>query len=52
LLCLLNEETFLRGSLDYKAPDMCAESIFNLEAGTEYEAHLQLRDPDGCGGNR
>jgi hypothetical protein len=34
----------------YTTPHMFAGSIFNLEAGTEYECKLQLSDPDGVVG--
>jgi len=50
LLRLQNEETFLRGSLDFTAPNMFAGSLFDLEEDTEYEVHLQLQDPDGVQG--
>jgi hypothetical protein len=50
LLRLQNEETYLRGSLDYKAPNMFAGSLFDLEEYIEYEVRLQLRDPDGVKG--
>ncbi len=50
LLRLQNEETFLRGSLDYTAPNMFAGSLFDLEADTEYEVRLRLRDPEGVSG--
>jgi hypothetical protein len=50
LLRLQNEETFMRGALDYKAPNMFAGSIFDLEENTEYEVRLELRDPDGVKG--
>jgi len=50
LLRLQNEETYLRGSLDYTAPNMFAGSLFDLEEDTEYEVKLQLHDPDGVSG--
>jgi hypothetical protein len=34
----------------YVAPDMFAGSLLNLEAGTEYECHFVLSDPDGVKG--
>ena len=46
-LRLQNEETFLRGSLDYTAPNMFAGSLFDLKEDTEYEVRLQIEDPDG-----
>ena len=46
-LRLQNEETFLRGSLDYTAPNMFAGSLFDLREDTEYEVRLQIQDPDG-----
>lgn len=50
LLRLQGEETFLRGSLDFKAPNMFAGSLFDLEEDTEYEVRLRLSDPDGVAG--
>jgi hypothetical protein len=50
LLRLQNEETYLRGSLDYTAPNMFAGSLFDLREATEYEVRLQLQDPDGVKG--
>ncbi len=50
LLRLQNEETFVRGALDYTAPNMFAGSLFDLEEDTEYEVRLQLQDPDGTSG--
>ena len=50
LLRLQNEETYLRGSLDYTAPNMFAGSLFDLKENTEYEVRLQLHDPDGVNG--
>jgi hypothetical protein len=49
LLRLQREETFLRGALDYKAPNMFAGSLFDLEEDSEYEIRLTLVDPDGVG---
>jgi hypothetical protein len=49
-LRLQNEETYLRGSLDYTAPNMFAGSLFDLDEDTEYEVKLELRDPDGVSG--
>ncbi|HXW61357.1 MAG TPA: hypothetical protein VEJ45_02080 [Candidatus Acidoferrales bacterium] len=34
----------------YRAPNMFAGSILNLEPGTEYECHFVLSDPDGVHG--
>ena len=50
LLRLQKEETFLRGSLDYTAPNMFAGSLFDLKENTEYEVRLRLQDPDGVTG--
>jgi len=50
LLRLQNEETYLKGSLDYTAPNMFAGSLFDLKENTEYEVRLQLQDPDGIAG--
>ena len=50
LLRLQKEETFLRGSLDYTAPNMFAGSLFDLEEDTEYEVLLRIQDPDGVSG--
>jgi hypothetical protein len=50
LLRLQNELTFMRGALDYTAPNMFAGSLFDLEEGTEYEVRLRLQDPDGVQG--
>ena len=50
LLRLQNEETFLRGALDYTAPNMFAGSLFDLKEDTEYEVRLKIQDPDGVRG--
>jgi hypothetical protein len=50
LLRLQNEETYMRGSLDYTAPNMFAGSLFDLEEDTGYEVRLRLEDPDGVNG--
>jgi hypothetical protein len=50
LLRLQNEETYLRGSLDYTASNMFAGSLFDLKEDTAYEVRLQLQDPDGVKG--
>jgi hypothetical protein len=39
-----------REGLDYTVPPGFAGSILNLEAGTEYECHFILKDPDGVSG--
>jgi len=49
LLRLQGEETFLRGALDYKAPNMFSGSLFDLQEDSEYEIRLTLTDPDGAG---
>ncbi|MEJ2110832.1 MAG: hypothetical protein P8Z37_13170 [Acidobacteriota bacterium] len=51
LLRLQNEETFLRGSLDYTAPNMFAGSLFDLKENTDYEVRLRIEDPDGVNGD-
>jgi hypothetical protein len=50
-LRLQKEEMFLRGAIDFTAPNMFAGSIFDLQEDTEYEVRLQLQDPDGVRGN-
>ena len=49
-LRLQNEQSFLRGSLDYIAPNMFAGSLFDLEEDSEYEVRLKIQDPDGVNG--
>jgi hypothetical protein len=49
LLRLQGEETFLRGALDYTAPNMFSGSLFDLQEDTDYEIRLSLTDPDGAG---
>lgn len=49
LLRLQREETFLRGALDYTAPNMFAGSLFDLEEDSAYEIRLTLTDQDGTG---
>jgi hypothetical protein len=39
-----------REHLDYTVPDGFAGSILNLQPGTEYECHLEMKDPDGVTG--
>jgi hypothetical protein len=39
-----------REKLDYMVPHSFAGSILNLEPGTEYECHFELKDPDGVTG--
>ena len=36
--------------LDYRAPNMFAGSLFELEPGTEYECRFVMSDPDGVQG--
>ncbi len=50
LLRLDGERTVLWQTLDYTAPNMFAGSLFNLEAGTDYEIRFELTDPDGVTG--
>src|SRR5207344_865463 len=47
LLRLQGEETFLRGALDYTAPNMFSGSLFDLQEDSDYEIRLTLTDPDG-----
>lgn len=49
LLRLQREQTH-SGAFHYSAPNMFAGSIFDLEAGTEYECRFVLADPDGIKG--
>jgi hypothetical protein len=49
LLRLQGEETFLRGALDYTAPNMFSGSLFDLQEDADYEIRLTLTDPDGTG---
>ena len=49
LLRLQREQTY-SGAFHYTAPNMYAGSIFDLEAGAEYECRLVLADPDGIEG--
>jgi hypothetical protein len=51
LLRLQGERTVFSPVLDYTAPNMFAGSLFYLEPDTEYEARLELTDPDGVTGN-
>ena len=50
LLRLQKEEVYMRGALDYTAPNMFAGSLFDLREDTEYEVRLRLQDPDGVKG--
>ena len=51
LLRLFHEPvTGTYGAYEYVVPNMFAGSIFDLEAGTEYEVKLTLEDPDGTVG--
>jgi hypothetical protein len=51
LLRLGGEKVYRRDLyVDYTVPEMFAGSIFDLEPDTEYEARLELRDPDGVTG--
>jgi len=45
-----NEHLYQRNVFDLIAPNMFAGSIFDLEAGTDYEARFVLTDPDGITG--
>src|SRR5688572_33442209 len=40
LMRLQGEEVWLRGALDYTAPNMFAGSVWDLEEGTEYDIRL------------
>ena len=48
LLRLQGEETFLRGALDYTAPNMFSGSLFDLQEDSDYEIRLTLTDPDNA----
>ncbi|MEY4761191.1 MAG: hypothetical protein RLZZ200_1047 [Pseudomonadota bacterium] len=50
LLRLQREETYLRGALDYVAPNLFSGSVLDLEPGTIYEVRLTMTDPDGVSG--
>ena len=51
LLRLGGERIFRKDlGLDYTVPEGFAGSILDLEADTEYEARLEMRDPDGVRG--
>ena len=46
-----NGTVMARPPLYYQVPNMFSGSILGLEPGTEYEARLSLRDPDGVSGS-
>ena len=50
LLRLQREETYVRGALDYVAPNLFSGSILDLQPGTAYEVRLTMTDPDGVSG--
>jgi hypothetical protein len=50
LLRLQHEETYVRGALDYVAPNLFSGSILDLQPDTAYEIRLTLTDPDGVAG--
>jgi hypothetical protein len=50
LLRLQREEVWLRGALDYTAPNAFIGSVLDLEEDTAYEVRLALSDPDGLSG--
>lgn len=50
LLRIHHERTLYAPVLDYTAPNMFAGSLFYLDEDTDYEARLQLSDPDGVSG--
>ena len=50
LLRLQREEVWLRGALDYVAPNSFIGSVLDLDEGTAYEVRLTLTDPDGVDG--
>jgi hypothetical protein len=49
-LLRLQREPTISGPMSYTAPNMFAGSIFDLNAGTEYECRFALTDPDGVNG--
>lgn len=50
LLRINGERSIVLDSLDYKAPNMFAGSIFDLDPDTEYECRFDISDPDGVSG--
>ncbi len=50
LLRLQREETYVRNSLDYVAPNLFSGSLLDLQEDTDYEVRLTLTDPDGVSG--
>src|SRR3954468_19063302 len=52
LLRLQGERIAQGKQIDVTSPNMFAGSILDLEPDTEYEARLQVTDPDGVGGER
>lgn len=50
LLRLQREEVWLRGALDYVAPNAFIGSVLDLEEDTAWEVRLTLTDPDGVAG--
>ena len=50
LLRLQREETYVRNSLDYVAPNLFSGSLLDLQEDTDYEVRLSLTDPDGVSG--
>lgn len=50
LLRLQGEEVWLRGALDYTAPNAFIGSVLDLQEDTAYEVRLTLTDPDGING--
>ncbi len=50
LIRLQREEVFLRGALDYIAPNAFSGSVWDLQEDTDYELRLTLTDPDGVNG--
>jgi hypothetical protein len=50
LMRLQGEEVWLRGALDYTAPNLFAGSVLDLQEDTDYQVKLTLTDPDGVDG--
>lgn len=50
LLRLQREETYVRGALDYVAPNLFSGSLLDLTPDTAYEVQFTMTDPDGITG--
>jgi hypothetical protein len=51
LLRLQREETYVRGALDYVAPNLFSGSLLDLTPDTAYEVQFTMTDPDGITGD-